>query len=353
MPMNTKPRTQVQNGRPRGTTNSNVSSNGSVTGREVKQPQDDEVTCCPECDGRIVQSGTAEKVCRECGLVIEDGQIDPGPEWRGFNSTERNKKKRVGSPNTRLRHDEGLTTKIGWRNRDSYGNQITGRKRQRLKRLRKWDTIAKASSAKERTLQHGLGEVSRMGTSLGISKQERETAAIIFRKAREEEVLIGRSVEGVASAALYTAIRMQGIPRTLDDIAQVSRVGKKEISRARKDITGTLNINVAPQTPVKHVARYVTNLVSIAENGEDLDKQAIERRVREAVRTIQEQGLMSGRKVGTVVGTCLWIDSRVNELEVNQIEIAEACGVTQVTVRNTSRKFSDVLGHSVEEIRAN
>jgi len=53
-----------------------------------------------------------EIVCEECGLVIEEQNIDRGPEWQEFNHTKRQNKSRVGAPTTQAMHDKGLTTQI-------------------------------------------------------------------------------------------------------------------------------------------------------------------------------------------------------------------------------------------------
>jgi len=37
-----------------------------------------------------------ETVCSECGLVVEQDSVDRGPEWRAFDSSERDSKSRVG-----------------------------------------------------------------------------------------------------------------------------------------------------------------------------------------------------------------------------------------------------------------
>ena len=62
----------------------------------------------------------AELVCQSCGLVIDDEFIDRGPEWRAFDSEQRNKRARTGAPMTLTIHDKGLSTMIDWRNKDSY-----------------------------------------------------------------------------------------------------------------------------------------------------------------------------------------------------------------------------------------
>jgi hypothetical protein len=40
-------------------------------------------TTCPECEG-LVTTNTHGTICEECGLVLDDQQINHGPEWREF-----------------------------------------------------------------------------------------------------------------------------------------------------------------------------------------------------------------------------------------------------------------------------
>ena len=72
--------------------------------------------------------------------MIDTDLIDHGPEWRAFDSEQREKRARVGSPMTYTLHDKGLSTTISWQNRDAYGHSIPPRNRARLYRLRKWHT---------------------------------------------------------------------------------------------------------------------------------------------------------------------------------------------------------------------
>ena len=55
---------------------------------------------CTECKSehlvRDYQRG--ELTCRTCGLVIDENQIDQGPEWRAFDAEQNERRARGGSP---------------------------------------------------------------------------------------------------------------------------------------------------------------------------------------------------------------------------------------------------------------
>lgn len=61
-----------------------------------------------------------------------------------------------------MRHDKGLTTQIGWQNKDAYRRSLSATKRRQLGRLRTWQIRTKDAS--ERNLQSALGECPRCAT---------------------------------------------------------------------------------------------------------------------------------------------------------------------------------------------
>ncbi|MGI0151902.1 MAG: TFIIB-type zinc ribbon-containing protein, partial [Thermoplasmata archaeon] len=196
-------------------------------------------TRCPSCGSthltRDYERG--ELVCDECGLVLEEAMIDQGPEWRAFDAEQGDKRSRTGAPTTLTIHDKGLSTEIGWKNRDPYGKSIPTRNRAQLYRLRKWQRRIRVSNATERNLAFALSELDRLSSSMSLPRNVRETAAMIYRKAVGRNLIRGRSIEGVVAASLYGSCRQCNVPRTLDEIASKSRIGRKEIGRTYRFMT--------------------------------------------------------------------------------------------------------------------
>jgi transcription initiation factor TFIIB len=193
----------------------------------------EEIVQCPECGSNHLSKdySRAELVCRNCGLVLDEDIIDHGPEWRAFDSEQREKRARTGAPMSYTIHDKGLSTVIGWKNRDSYGKSIPTKNRAQIFRLRKWARRIRISNATERNLATAFSELDRMASGMGLPRSVRETAAMIYRKAALKKLVRGRSIEGVTTAALYAACRQCHVPRTLDEISNIAHISRKDIGR--------------------------------------------------------------------------------------------------------------------------
>jgi len=285
---------------------------------------------CPECgEDVLAESDTSEKVCTACGLVLDEQRIDRGPEWRAFDSAEKAAKSRVGAPTTQLMHDKGLSTNIGWQNKDTYGNPVSPRKRQRLQRLRTWNERFRTRDSKERNLKQALGEIERMASALGVHKPTRETASVMYRRALEEGLLPGRSIEGVATAALYAATRLDGVARTVDEIAVVSRVDSLEIKRTYRYVVRELDVQIPPTDPIEYVGRIVSEL----DCSDDTTRQA-----RQLIEAATAQGVHSGKSPVGIAASAVYAAGKLCGENITQDDVSEVADVSNVTIRNRYRE---------------
>jgi transcription initiation factor TFIIB len=281
---------------------------------------------CPECGGALeADTERGETVCRECGLVVEEDEIDRGPEWRAFDSAEKDEKSRVGAPTTKMMHDEGLSTNIGWQDKDAYGNSLSSRQRQKMQRLRTWNERFRTRDSKERNLKQALGEIDRMASALGLPESVRETASVIYRRALDADLLPGRSIEGVATASLYAAARQASTPRSLDEVSKVSRVGKDEIARTYRYVVRELGLEIEPADPKSYLPRFVSELQLPDE---------VERRARELLDTAAEAGVHSGKSPVGLAAAAIYAASLLCNEKVTQNEVSEVANISEVTIRN-------------------
>ncbi|XVH30625.1 transcription initiation factor IIB [Haloferacaceae archaeon DSL9] len=281
---------------------------------------------CPECNGHVVSDeGHGETVCADCGLVITEDSVDRGPEWRAFDAREKDEKSRVGAPTTNTMHDKGLSTNIDWRNKDAYGRSLGSRQRQKMQRLRKWNERFRTRDSKERNLKQALGEIDRMASALGLPDNVRETASVIYRRALNEDLLPGRSIEGVSTSCVYAAARMAGVPRSLDEIADVSRVEKSEIARTYRYVVRELSLEVRPADPEQYVPRFASSL--------DLSEES-EMRAKQLLKNAKEQGVHSGKSPVGLAAAAVYAAALLTNEKTTQAAVSEVADISEVTIRN-------------------
>ncbi len=288
---------------------------------------------CNRCN--LVQDyERSELVCNECSLAFDSDLINQGQEWRAFDHDQHMKKSKVDAPMTYTIHDKGLSTMIDWRYRDSYGKSISSKSRAQLYKLRKCQRRIRVSNAIELNLAFALSELDRMVSALGLFRNVRETAAVIYRKAVDMNLIKGRSIEGVAASALYTACRQCNVPRTLDEIAEVSRVSRKEIGRTYRFISRELGLKLMPTSPIEYIPRFCSRLNLHGE---------VQYKGVEILRQAAEKELTSGRGPTGVAAAAIYLSSILCGDHRTQREVAEVTGVSEVTIRNRYKELAEQL----------
>jgi transcription initiation factor TFIIB len=293
---------------------------------EQTEEREEQSMDCPECSGKlIVDDEHGETVCTECGLVVEEDSVDRGPEWRAFDAQEKDQKSRVGAPTTNMMHDKGLSTNIDWRDKDAYGNALGAKQRKKMQRLRKWNERFRTRDSKERNLKQALGEIDRMASALGLPENVRETASVIYRRALDEDLLPGRSIEGVSTASVYAAARQAGVPRSLDEITEVSRVEKSEIARTYRYVVRELGLEVKPADPESYVPRFASSLGLSEES---------EMRARQLLQNAKEQGVHSGKSPVGLAAAAVYAAALLTNEKTTQAAVSEVADISEVTIRN-------------------
>ena len=296
---------------------------------------DEEVQPCPFCNSteRIVDNQRAEISCARCGLVLDENLIDKGPEWRAFDHEQRDKRTRVGAPSTYSISDKGLTTDIDWKNKDSHGRNIPERNRAQIYRLRKWNKKMRISRTGERSLAFALTELDRVSSRLSIPRSVREDAAVVYRKAAKKNLIRGRSVESMVAAAVYTACRRGNIPRTLDEISEVSNTPKKQIGKNYRFLSRELNIKLKPTSPADYIPRFASKLGLSGE---------VQSKAIEIINVSSKKGFNGGKGPNGVAAAALYIASILLGERKTQKDVANIAGVTEVTIRNRYKELAEL-----------
>ena len=267
--------------------------------------------------------------------MVSERAVDQGPEWRSFGDDKGADRIRTGSPTSITYKDMGLSTMVGRSNRDASGKPFASPMRNTMERLRKWDNRAPAFGSTEKNLSVALRELDKMGDKLGVSQAVKERAAYIYRKALERGLLRGRSIIGIAAASLYAAFRDTETPRTLKDIAAVENLSKKAVARDYRILLREMNLSM----PVADAAKNVTRIASRVGLSERVARKAIE-----IIRITEEREISAGKAPMGLAASALYLAGVIEGEVKTQKEIAQAAGVTEVTVRNRYKGLRTDLG---------
>lgn len=295
---------------------------------------------CPSCSSSDLVADTerGELVCNNCGLVIEENMADAGPEWRAFDAEQRNARARTGAPMKFTKPNRGLVTEIDMYNKDIRGVRIPSKRQAQLYRMRKWHKRATIASSSERNYLIALPELNRVASYLGLPDDIRERAALLYRKCVQNNLIRGRPIETVVQAVIYATCRQANMPRTLDEIASISGLPKKEIGRAYRIISHELGLKIPLTDPVAYVPRY-SNALKLS--GE------VQEKAMALLKQAMAKGLVSGRSPTGVSAAAVYIAGALAGERRTQKEVADVAGVTEVTIRNRYRELKDQLNIDV------
>lgn len=297
----------------------------------LKKAKEKEI--CPECGSKHIFEDVVrgEKVCAKCGLVLEEAMVDSSPEWRAFDEDQRSKRTRGGAPLTHTKHDKGLTTEIGRGKGELF--KVTPSKRAQYYRLTKWQKRLVAS--KDRNLSFALSELQRLISFLGLTRSVHEEVAKKYEQAVDRGLVRGRSMESVIAALLYAVCRELNTPRTLEEIAEAIGIERREIGRTYRYIARELNVRILPSPPQDYIPRFASMLGL----SDSIQANAI-RFLKEA----KKNEVTSGKGPTGVAAAAIYIAAVLGGEKRTQREIADAIGVTEVTIRNRFKELCEKLG---------
>ncbi len=268
---------------------------------------------------------TGEQFCSKCGFVISEKVNESGPERRSFSTQGGADTARTGAPTSLTIHDRGLSTVINPANKDATGRPLSSSMKSTITRLRTWDSRSQSNVSEDRNLKQALTELNRLKDKLAVSSNILEKAAYLYRKALEKKLVRGRSISSMIAASLYAACRDAETPRTLNDVADAANVKRKDISKCYRLLHKELELKM----PVVDSTQLIARISSKLEIPEKTKRYAVK-----VLKEAQERKESAGKDPMGLAATALYLSCVKNGVSITQRDLAEASGVTEVTIRN-------------------
>ncbi len=290
---------------------------------------ENDLSTCPRCgsNGLVSDLQNGEMVCSDCGLVVDEGLVDLGPEWRAFTMAEKDNRTRTGLGMSYTLYDKGLST-VFKGDRDANGNRLNAKTKLKMDRLRRYDNRSKFDETWRRNLSIAMAELDRMATALYIPQSLKEQAALIYRRALKEDLIRGRSIDAFVAASVYAACRMNKVPRPLKTVSAVSTRAHSEVARTYRLLIRELGLKMPVDDPMK----FVPSIASKLKLRRDTEQAAIE--ILQKARKLQE---LAGKDPRGLAAAALYMACLDNDEKRIQKDVAAAAGTTEVTLRNRLR----------------
>ncbi|MFX1365773.1 MAG: transcription initiation factor IIB family protein [Promethearchaeota archaeon] len=278
---------------------------------------------CPECGGSIIPLlETGDVVCNQCGLVIDERNVDFSQNGRrAYTHQEKNNREQTGAPISILLPDMGLSTVI---DRTKISNPD-------LKRAAKWNTRI---TWQKRNLLIASTELKRISTNLNLPIYVREDAMRLYREAFKKKLLRGRSINAMVAACLYLACRRKQLPRTLQEITNEASANAKDVRRSYTTLIKEFNLKSPSTDPISLIPRYINDL--------ELDSE-IEKLTTKILNTYKARFSISGKDPKGLCAGAIYLASKIKNRDITQQKIVENVGITEVTLRSRYKELKNKL----------
>ena len=171
-----------------------------------------------------------------------------------------------------------------------------------------------------------------MACALKLPNYIKDATSVLYRKAAKHKLAKGRSIEELVSAMLYITCRQCGVPRTLKEIAEVSRMLLGKIRRAYLFLLRKLEIKLAPAKPERCIPRFCPELGL----SDAVRERAIEI-IKESGGTVAAKGWAPAGTAAAAIYLALSLSGEVGYQE--EKEIAKVAGTTPITLRNRYKEL--------------
>lgn len=236
---------------------------------------------CPSCKNTTFSVYDSDVICNKCGLAVIEEAIFASEDYTGQTKEQRYATERTGTPIKQGLIDLGLSSKISHFNRDIRNKPLPPEESYKWQRLRKQEGWTKVQQGANKNLITAFPELYRLCGELNTPKHTRERCAIIYKKAINQRLSYGRSIETLVAAVVYAVSRDEGIPITLNEITEVSTMKRRDIGRATRIISKTFGLKQVSD-PELLVNKYASMLAQS-------DEKAIE-----LIKSAKEKGLLGG-----------------------------------------------------------
>jgi transcription initiation factor TFIIB len=209
-----------------------------------------------------------------------------------------------------------------------------------MKKIRKW-TEWQSMPHKEKSLYHEFQFITIMAQNAGIPKILIDEAIAIHKDISEQKMFRGLNRDGIKSASIYIACRLNGCPRTAHEIAEIFQLDKTSattgcstavniLHNIERGVESSQQTNLQTTTPSSFIERYCSRL--------NMNPELIMLSKFIAKKLEQHNSITDNTPHAIAAGIIYFISFNCN-LNISKNNIKQISGVSDVTINKCFKKM--------------
>ena len=177
-------------------------------------------------------------------------------------------------------------------------------------------------------------ELDRIAAEVGLPEDVKALAMPLCCAVVERKLARGRLIRTVAGSSIYVACRESRVPITLKELADASHSTTRELGRVYMLILDRMEIKPPSPSGSSYIAKVATRIHASEEV----------KRLSQEVETRAVQGGLGGRSPMSLAAAALYTASLSKGERVTQADLAEAAGVSVISLRETAKWMRSLMG---------
>jgi len=177
-------------------------------------------------------------------------------------------------------------------------------------------------------------EIKRIGELLNLPQYVKIYAIKLYRQVFTLGLLKGRSIRAMVAASIYYACGAEKVPRTLQNIVDVSDSTFHQITKCYQSLIKELNLPSPTISPKDLVSAYISKLHL---------PHRVEMNAGKILDRYEKVYSLSGKDPKGLVAAALYEASRHSNTKISLTKISRAVGITEVTLRNRLREMQKFI----------
>ena len=287
---------------------------------EKKLEKIEDCSKCNTCASDNIIIYDSQYICSDCN-TIQSCIIETTAEWRYYGSEDNRDTDptRCGMPTNPLLPKSSLGSVIGNKKNDN-------KDMRRIRMYQMWNSMPYW----ERTLYNVFDKLYQNSSSNGIPAKVIEDSKVLYKKASEKKISRGDNKEGLIASCIYYACLINKIPRSPKEVAKIFHIDPNILTKGNARFQGLLQINIESSNPDDYIPRFGSKLNL---NYNDIQK------CKNFTKNLDESEILSENTQTSVAAGALYYYCINKNLEYTKKQIADVCGVSEVTITKCFKKL--------------